>query len=164
MQHQGVHCDCIGLTKPEGKGYLRRPHMPQQMWAIHLLLKYFYHCEYLFRSNSVSFRPVKPSGLSRQSGCSRRADEDLSACSWLCALQVFQDGLGEAQKYLDTGESPAGFSTMPASPEVAPEEASAKPGKRPGSAKAREGGPGGPGISKDAGEALGMYRALQQPF
>ncbi len=74
---------------------------------------------------------------------------------------MFQDGLGEAQRYLDTGESPVGFSTMPASPEVAPEEASAKPGKRPGSAKAREGGPGGPGISKDAGEPLGIYLALQ---
>ena len=60
------------------------------------------------------------------------------------------------------GESPAGFSTMPASPEVAPEEASAKLGKRPGSAKAREGGPGGPGISKDAGEPLGIHLALQQ--
>ena len=64
---------------------------------------------------------------------------------------MFQDGLAEAQRYLDMGETPAGFSTMPASPEVAPEEASAKPGKRPGSAKAREGGPVGPGISKDAG-------------
>ena len=76
--------------------------------------------------------------------------------------QVFQDGLGEAQRYLDVGESPAGFSTMPASPEAAPEEASAKPGKRPSSAKAREGGPGGPGISKDAGESHKSCLALQQ--
>ena len=75
---------------------------------------------------------------------------------------MFQDGLGEAQKYLDTGESPAGFSTMPTSPDVAPEEASAKPGKRPGSAKAREAGPGGPGISKDAGEPHKSRFALQR--
>lgn len=75
---------------------------------------------------------------------------------------MFQDGLAEAQRYLDMGETPAGFSTMPASPEAAPEEASAKPGKRPGSAKASQGGPGGPGISKDAGGLPNCLYSVQR--
>ena len=40
---------------------------------------------------------------------------------------------------------------MPVSPEPAADQAGAKAGKRPGSAKPRVGVPGGPGISKDAG-------------
>lgn len=66
---------------------------------------------------------------------------------------MFKDGLAEALKYLETGETPAGFSAMPASPEPVADEAGAKAGKRPGSAKPRVGAPGGPGISKDAGES-----------
>ncbi len=42
---------------------------------------------------------------------------------------------------------------IPALPEPAADEAGAKAGKRPGSAKPRVSVPGGPGISKDAGES-----------
>ena len=69
-------------------------------------------------------------------------------------MQAFQDGLQEVQAYLKTGVTPPGFSVMPASPEQAPDEAAAKMGKRPGSAKARDDLSGGPGISKDAGRVL----------
>lgn len=76
---------------------------------------------------------------------------------------MFQDGLVEAQKYLETGETPAGFAVMHASPDARPEEGPAKASKRSGSAKTREGGPVGPGISKDAGESFNTLSNISQP-
>jgi len=81
----------------------------------------------------------------------------------MCAQQVFQDGLAEAQKYLDMGETPPGFAVMPASPDAGPEEGPAKASKRSGSAKTRDGGPVGPGISKDAGESFNTLSNISQP-